>query len=160
MEAMFLEKYVIKSSTVAVDLNAGANSGARIDMKNAKRVVFLIDAGAGTTPTGHVVSFQQHTAASGGTTTNLTIDNGYYHKVDAATVFTKVEPTGTKAASFDIDAIVGDTKFMAAFEVLAEDLTDGNRWVSCNIADVGGAQLGSVIAVVEHCYLPAYANAI
>lgn len=160
MEQCFLEKFVVKSSTVAVDLNTVANVGAYIDMKDAKRITFIMDVAAGTTPSSHTVSFQQHTVGSAGTPADLTIDNGYFHKADTATYFTKVAPTGTKAASFDIDSVVADAKFMAVFEILAEDLTDGYRWVSCNVTDAGGSQMGSVLAIVEPKTKPAYTRAV
>lgn len=160
MEAMLMETRTVKSIIGPVDLNTGANTGERIDMKNVKRVTFVITAAAGTTPSSHTVSFEQHTVASAGTPLALTIDNGYYHKVDTATSFTRVAPTGTKASSFDIDSVVGDTKFMAVFEVLAEDLTDGYRWLSLNMTDSGGAQLASVIAIVDHMSHPAYSQVV
>jgi hypothetical protein len=156
-EKLFMEKAQIKVTTYPVDLDAGANTGARVDMQHFKRCTFLIVAGAGTTPSSHTVSFQQHDAASAGTSANLSIDNGYFHRVSTATYFTKVAPTGTAAASFDIDTVVGDTKYVAVFEVNQEDITDGNRWISCNLTDAGGAQLGTIIAICHNCdQAPAY----
>lgn len=158
-EQLFMEKCQVKVSTLPVDLNDGANSGARFDMQKFKRVSFIIVAAAGTTPSSHTVSFQQHTAASAGTSANLTVDNPYFHCVSTATEFTKVEPTA--AASFDIDAIVGDTKFVAVFEVRQEELTDGYRWVSCNLTDAGGAQLGTIIAIGHNpTEKPAYSKVV
>jgi hypothetical protein len=160
-EALFMEQFIVKASTDPVDLNTGANAGARFDMQKFKRVTFIIVAAAGTTPSSHTVSFQQHTAASGGSSAALAHDNPWFHKVAAATVFTKVNSTGTEASSFDIDTIVGDDKFIAVFEVLQEDLTDGNRFLSCDLTDAGGAQIGAVIAIGHNgTELPAYAEAV
>lgn len=159
-EALFMEKNIVKVSTQPVDFNAGANTGARFDIQKFKRVAFLIVCDAGTTPSSHTVSFQQHDAASAGTSVALTIDTPYFHKVDTATAFTKVVPPAL-ASSFDIDTIVGDTKFVAVFEVLQEQLTDGNRWVSCNVTDAAGAQLGTVLAIGHNgVELPAYAAVV
>lgn len=159
-ESLFMEQNIVKVSSNPIDFDTGANTGARIDMQKFKRVAFIYVAAAGTTPSAHAVSFQQHDAASAGTSIALTIDNPWFHKVNAATEFTKVVP-GAKASSFDIDAVVGDTKFVAVFEVLVEDLTDGNRWVSCNVGDVGGAQLSAVLAIgFNGSEIPAYAKAV
>lgn len=159
-EQLLMEQVIVKVSSGPIDLDAGVNTGARFDMQKFKRVAFLVVAAAGTTPSAHAVSFQQHDAASAGTSAALEIDNPWFHKVNAATEFTKVVPSA-KASSFDIDAIVGDTKFVAVFEVLQEDLVNGNRWISCNVGDVGGAQLGTVIAIgFNASELPAYSKAV
>lgn len=146
MEQFLMEKATVKAAINAIDLDAGANTGARIDMKLFRRVTFVLFASAGTSPSSHTVSFQQHDAASAGNSANLSISNPYYHKVDSATEFTRVVPSAA-AASFDIDSIVGDTKYMVVFEVLAEDLTNGYRWASMNLSDAGGAQLGAALAI-------------
>jgi hypothetical protein len=80
--------------------------------------------------------------------------------VDTATVYTKVTPSA-KASSFNIDTIVGDAKFIAVFEVLQEDLTNGNQWISCDVTDSGGSQLGAVIAIGHNASEePAYSQAV
>ena len=145
MEAYFMEKSTVKALIGPVDLNDAATTGLRVDMSKCRRVTFVVIAAAGTTPNSHTVSFQQHTVASSGTPAALSLSGPYFHKADTATEFTKVDPT--EAASFDIDGLVVDAKFIAVFEVLAEELTDGYRWVSCNMADAGGAQLGTVLAI-------------
>ena len=161
-EALLLEQMIAKSSTDPVDLDAGANTGARFDMQKFDRVTFFILAAAGTAPTNHVVSFQKHDAAVAGNSAALEIESPYFHKVGAATEFTKVVPSAP-ASSFDIDALVGDSKFIAVFEVLAEELDADSayRWVSLNIADVGGAQLGAVLAIGHNAKeKPAYSKAV
>lgn len=159
MEKFLMEKATVKAIIGPVDLNDAANTGLRVDMSKCRRVTFIIVAAAGTTPNSHTVALKQHTVASSGTPANLSVDNPYYHKVDSATEFTKVVPSSA-AASFDIDAVVGDTKFIAVFEVLQEQLTDGYRWVSCDLTDSGGAQLGTVIAICEGMDKPAYGTAV
>lgn len=145
-EAMFMERFLPKVIVQPVDLNGGANTGERFDMQKFKKVAFIIVADDGTTPSSHTVSLEQHTVASAGTPAALPIANAWFHKVDAELAFTKVVPSSA-AASFDIDSVVGDTKFVAVFEVNQEDLTDGYRWVSLNLTDAGGAQIGAVIAI-------------
>lgn len=146
MEALLMEKMTVKSIIDPVDLNDGTNTGARVDMSKCRRVTFVLVAKAGTTPSSHTVSFQQHDAASAGNSAALSIANPYFHKLDAETSFTKVVP-GAAASSFDIDTLVADAKFVAVFEVLAEDLSSGYKWASLNLTDAGGAQLGACLAI-------------
>ena len=144
-EALGLEKLGIKVLGFA-DANAAAITGERIDMQKFKRVTFLVMAVAGTTILDHTVSFQQHTVASGGSPLALALASPYFHKIDAATVFTRVDPVAA-AASFDLLSLLGDTKFVVAFEVLSEELAAGYRWASLNLGDSGAAQFTQILAV-------------
>ena len=160
MEALLMEKATVKDVVGPVDLNTGANTGARVDMKGFERVSFVCMAAAGTTPSSHTFSFQQHDAASAGNSAALSIDNPYYHKLDSATSYTKVVP-GAAASSFDLDTLVGDAKYVVVFEVLAEQLSEGYRWVSINQTQAGGAQIGAILAVChEPGSKPAYSAVV
>ncbi len=159
MEKLLMEKAVVKVCVAAVDLNTGANTGERINMKGVKRVSFYCFAAAGTTPSSHTFSFQQHDAATAGNSANLTIASPYYYKVDTATYFTKVEPTA--GYTFDLDTVVGDTKYELVFEVLAEEVGESYQWVSINQTDSAGAQLGAIVAICEGLdSLPGYTKAV
>lgn len=155
MERFLMEAKNLKVVIGPVDLDTGANTGARVDIRQAKRVSFVCIAAAGTAPNSHTFTLKQHTAASGGTSADLSVDNAYYHKLAAATSWTKVEPSSA-AAAYDLDGIVADAKYMIVFEVLAEQLSDGYGWVSLDQSDAGGAQLGLVLAVVDSDIKPAY----
>jgi len=155
-----MEENIVKVGTGPIDLDAGNNVGARIDMQKFKRVTFIAFAAAGTTPSSHTFSFKQHTAATAGTTAVLSHMNPYFHKLNAETVFTKVQPT-VAADAYDLDTLVGDAKYVIVFEILSEDLTDGYRWVSLDQSDSGGAQLGGIIAVGHSAdFKPAYDKAV
>ncbi len=155
MEKFLAEDKALKTVVGPVDLNTAAVTGARVNMAKAKRVTFIVVLAAGTSTTGHIVTLRQHTAATSGTSTDLASANPYYHKVGAATSFTKVVP-GSAAAAKDIHSIVGDSASIVVFEVLAEELADGNGWVSVDTSDVGGAQIGTVLALVETDFKPGY----
>ena len=158
MEQFLMEKGTVKVVTGPVDLDTGANTGARVDIQQFARVSFIVAAAAGTTPSAHTHTLRQHDAATAGNSKDLSVSNPYYHKVNAATSFTKVVPSSDTAA-YDIDTVVGDTKYMVVFEVLAEQLDreNGFRWVSLDTTDAGGAQLGTVIAVCHEAESkPAY----
>jgi len=159
MEAYLMEKAICKSVAGPVDLNTAAVTGGRVDIRNLKRVAFIVNLGAGTTTTTHGFTLRQHTAATAGTSYDLSVDNPYFHKVGAATSFTKVEP-GSAAAAYDLHTLLGDNASIVVLEVLPEQLRSDCRWVSLDIADSGGAQLGSVVAIGDSEYNPAYSQVI
>lgn len=161
-EALLMEQAQLKVIGGPVDLNTAALTGARFDMKLFNRVTFIVIAAAGTAPDSHTISLQQHKLAAAGTPADLAIDNPWYHQIDAADKFTKVVPTA-KASSFDIHALVDDEKFVAVFEVLAEDLNrdEDYRYVSLNLTDTNGAQLGTVLAIGHNAKeKPAYEKVV
>jgi len=159
-EQYLLEQVIGKTIIAPVDLNTGANTGGRIDMQKFKRVSFIVILAAGTTTTTHSIALKQHSVASAGTPSVLEVSNPYFHKIGAATVFTKVEQSSVED-TYDLHALLGDSASIVVFEVLQENLTDGQRYVSCDIADTGGAQIGTVIAIGHNgTELPAYAEAV
>lgn len=161
MEKFLMEKAVVKSAAGPVDLNTAAVTGGRVNMKNAKRISFIVQLAAGSSTTTHAFTLRQHDAASSGNSKDLSVMNPYYHKIGAATVFTKVQPS-VAAAAYDLHTALADSVAIVVFEVLAEDLdiANGYAWASMDIADSGGAQIGAVLAVVDHSFLPAYDKAV
>lgn len=155
--AFLMEKQTLKQVVGPVDLNTAAVTGNRVSMKNATRVAFIIALGAGTSTSAQTFTLRQHDAASAGNSKDLSVDNPYYHKIAAATSFTKVQP-GSAAAAYALHASLADDVAIVVFEVLAEnlDIANGYAWVSVDTADSGGAQLGSIVAVVDEALLPAY----
>lgn len=159
MEKFLAEDKVLKAVVGPVDLNTAAVTGARVNIAKAKRVTFVAVLGAGTSTTAHTFTLRQHTAASSGTSADLSVDNPYYHKIGAATLFTKVEP-GSAAAAYNLHSLLADSASIVVFEVLAEQLTEGYGWVSVDTADSGGAQLGVVLALVDTDFVPAYSAVV
>ena len=162
MEAFLMEKANVKVVVDPVDFNTAAVTGARVEMKGYERVSFMLIMNGGTSITSRTFDLKQHNAASGGTTKALSVKNLYYHKVGAATSFTKVEPS-VAADSYDLLTAIGDNKSVVVFEVLAEDLDveGGFTHVSINTSDSGAASLGSVLAICHEAKnLPAYSQAL
>jgi len=156
----FLEDHNIIPAIIPVDLTTGANTGDRVHMKNYERCVFVLLTAIGTAGDDPVISAQQHTAASGGTSADLLFTR-IRHKVGATALsavedFTLVEQTA--AASYDSDPVAGaENQAMFVIEIRASDLTDGYDWISFNVADVGAAaQLGAALYIMCE---PAYAGA-
>lgn len=158
-EKFLAEEKAIKIVTGPVDLNTGANTGGRVSMVNARRVSFLLLLAAGTSTSAHTLTLKQHDAATAGNSYDLTSDNPYYYKLGAATVFTRVNP-GSAVAATDLHSVLADQTGIVIFEVLSEQLRSDCKWVSLDITDAGGAQLGTCLAFVETEVGPAYAQAV
>ncbi len=159
MEKFLAEKFIPKTIIAPVDLNTADNTGLRVDMRNATRCTFIAILAAGTTTAAHLFTLKQHTVTSAGTPADLSVDNPYYYKKASETVFTKVVPVAA-AAAYDLHTLLSNNVAIVVFEVLASQLTDGYRWVSLDIADTGGAQLGNVIAILETEFAPSYDKAV
>jgi hypothetical protein len=160
-EAFLMEKRIPKVIVAQADMNT-AQTGSRVSMKGRNRVAFLCIFGTSTSATDLDVTLRQHNAATAGTSKDLSVSNVYYHKINAATVFTKVEPTAA-AAAYDLFAAVGDNAAMYVFEVLAEDLDTANgfAWVSVDLGDTGATKLGTVLALTGgEELIPSYGQAI
>lgn len=161
MEENYLMEMVnLKQGFLPVDLNTGANAGARISMKGCDRVAFILQM---TTSTAAVVqaTFNQHNAASSGTSKVLSQANPYWTKAAAETVFTKVTPAA--GSTIDLSTIFAANGGIAVFEVMAEDLdvTNDFAWVSLDIADTTAAKVGACLAVAYNVKnAPPYSDAI
>lgn len=159
MEANLLEKFNVKQ--IAPANIAGGLTGARLGMKNATRITALILMAGATSATANTVALKQHNAAAAGTSKAISVLNTYYHKIAAATEFTKIEPS-VAADTFDVHALVGDDVAVLAFEVLAEDLDrdNGFDWFSVDLADPGVARVVGVVYLVDGAFKPAFEETI
>lgn len=159
--AYLMELVNMKNGFLPVDLNTGANTGARMSMKGCKRIAFVTTMGDSTSAVA-TFSFQQHNAASAGTSKALSHSNPYYHKNAALTVFTKVQPASA-ASSFDLATQFAGDEGIVVFEVLAEDLdvTNDFAWVSMDIADTTAAKVGACVAIfLQNSAMPPYGDAV
>lgn len=158
MEKFLAEGKLIKAD-YPVDLNTAGLSGVRVDVTKCRRLAFVVVLGGST---GSTVSFtlKQHTAASGGTTADLSVDNRYFKKVGAATVFTEVEPT-VEAAAYDLSADFAAAQGIVVFEILPEnmDVNNGFKYASIEVADSGTAKLASILYVGNPKSEAAYGDA-
>lgn len=134
-----------------VDLSAAAVTGKRVSLKGAGGLTIVVFKGAGTAGDDPTFTLKQHTANTGGTTSNLAVIDHYYLK-DAATLagteqWTKV--TQTAAATIVDPGGAGTSaehQQIIAIEVDAAQLSDGYTHVSLDCADVGtNAQLGAIL---------------
>lgn len=154
MEKFLSEDKTIKSVVDPVSI-ATSKTGERVKIENGKRVAFIVNVGAGASTTAHTFVLKQHTAASDGTSRDLEVAHPYYHKVGAATEFTKVE-VDTALATYDLHTLLANNKALVVLEVLPEDLDQDCKWVSLDLEASSGTQVGSVVALVDHSFKPAY----
>lgn len=138
-----------------VDSNAGAITGKRISMEGVGGLTILVIKGAGTANDDPVFTLQQHTAYTGGTSSNLAVIDKYYYKGETALDNDEAWVKVTQAASQTISDPGGagtsaETQQLLVIEVQAAALADGYTHVSLNVADTGsaGAQL------IAGVYLP------
>jgi len=144
--ALLAETHGLKSGFLG-DLNGGQES-ARFDMAKSHRLCFVVDVASLAADLD--ITLRQHDAAAAGNSKDLQIETAYYRKVAAETAFTKVD-ISTAAANF-VDASFNGAVGMLVIEVQAEDLDDANgyQYVSLQVADPGGARVGSILEVGNH----------
>lgn len=145
MEMLKMEKSNLKQAFVPADLNGAGVTGERVSLSEGYRCAVVLSAGD-STGAGFTVSFQQHDAATGGTSKALNVQVNYYYKADAETSFTRVElrpDDSGLAASVDLAAVFAAAEGIVVFEFLPEHLDAENNFsfLSVNIADPGAAKV-------------------
>ncbi len=140
----------------------GAQTGARIGLKEGSRCKITIDVAAGI---GGVIipSLDQHDAPTAGNSKALNIKANVYWKAIGQTEFTKVEirPDDTVLSdSIDLSAEITTTGGLIVLEVLASHLdVEGDfDHISVNMAAAGGITLVSAVMQLRDTdHKPAYA---
>jgi len=145
----------VVAGAAPVDLSSAAVTGKRVHLKNASGVTIVLFKGAGTAGDDPTVTLKQHTAATGGTTSNLAVIDHYYLK-DAATLAgseTWVKKTQSVAATIADPGGAGTSaehQQIVVIEVNTAQLSDDYEWISLDVADVGtNAQLGAVLYLLH-----------
>jgi hypothetical protein len=134
---------------VPVNLGTAANTGKRLHMKNYGGVAVVACFNNGTAAEAPTIVFQEHTAATSGTSRDLDVVTTYYKKEEAALdgdeAWTKVTQTAGDITNADWDDA---NQVLVVAQVDASSLSDDCEWISVNIADTGTAQVGGVIYVM------------
>lgn len=142
----------IGSAFTPVDFNTSdAATGARLHLRNYESVALVLFKGAGTAGADPVITVQEHTAASSGTTATLAVIDEFYYKqettLDNDETWTRVTQAAAGTASVDTWA---ENEVLAVVEVEAASLSAGFEWVSFNIAaTVANAQLVSGLYIMS-----------
>jgi hypothetical protein len=146
-------KYDLGTGFVPVDMSGGANTGKRVFMGHADAVDVVFIKAAGTAGDDPVLTLQQHTAASGGTSSNLAAISKYWVKSEATLDNDETWSEVTQAAAATITDPGGagtsaESEQIVVFTVSKDQLTGSNKYISVNVADVGtNAQLGTVLYI-------------
>ena len=135
------------------DLAAGANTGARLHLRNYKGVCVVAYMGAVSAGTDTFVpDVQEHTAKTGGTSRDLDVVTQWFIKnettLDGDEQWTRVTQTAGSEISLT-GATYAATQVIVAAEISSTDLSDDCQWVSVDIADAGtgGTRAGCVLYI-------------
>jgi hypothetical protein len=145
--------YDLSTGLSPVDLSLGANTGKRLSMSEVESVSIVVIKAAGTAGQNPVLTLKQHTAASGGVTSDLPIITTYWVKGEATLDGDEVWTEVSQAAGAVItDPGTGSAAVeqLVVISVKASQLTSGNTHISLDVADTGAAaQLGCVLYIVH-----------
>ncbi len=146
------EDFDLSLGLTPVDLSVAASTGKRVSMQYVDCATVVLIKGAGTTTQDPVLTLKQHTAASGGVSSNLVAVSNYFTKSGApgllgSETWTQVSQTTAATVTLTGGAV---NEMLVAINVTGETMTAGNGWISLDIADVGAnAQLGMVLYVLR-----------
>lgn len=152
-----LSEYVALKSGKLADFTGGFTDAARVSLENQHKIAVIIEVASAAFDLN--VDLLQHDAAAAGNSKALVIDNAYYKKLSADTVFTKVDLSGSNVTDADFN---GDSGILV-LEVLSEDLDRANDYshISVDVTQGVGARIGHVLyAGHRGRELPAYKQAL
>lgn len=130
------------------DANGGAET-VRVDLSKCDSLQFEVQLAAGVA-TDCALNLRQHDAASAGNSADLVSTLPHYVKTDAEASFARVDANVAAVETLDTDAGT------VLVEVYKEDLEEGYRYVSLQVADPGAARIVSVTANLKTKLKPAY----
>jgi hypothetical protein len=141
----------ISNALSVVDLNAAANTGLLVNMKNAEVCTFVFFGDAGTAGADLVFTLKEATALSGGTSQNLAIITDWFKKeettLDGDEVWTRV--TQSALATITVTDTGADVEQIYVLEVLASQLSDGFKYLSLNVDDASQAKIGGILTILS-----------
>ncbi|MGI5286636.1 hypothetical protein ACQEVF_25310 [Nonomuraea polychroma] len=142
----------IAAVVAPVDLSGGAQTGARVHLRDGEGVAFVYFADAGTDGEDVDLDVQEHNASSAGTSQDLDVVTRWFSKREATLDNDEqwTKHTQTAASEVDLGDDEGQNQVLAVVEVSSKSLSDGYEWVSVNTTDPGATagKLGCVLAIV------------
>jgi hypothetical protein len=146
-----LDRAQIVEGFAPVDLQAAANDGDWVSLKNYNHVTVIFHKKAGTAGDDPTLTLEQATAVAGTSAKGLNFTRIFTKQgaaLNAVGTFTEVTQT---AASTYTDATSAEVAAIWVVEIDAQDLdvNGGFDCVRARVADVGGnAQLGSLLYIL------------
>lgn len=128
-----------------VDMSTAANTGKRVSLRNASGVDIILIKAAGTAGQDPVITLNEHTASTGGTSQTLAVLNKRYQKQETTLDGDETWSAATQAAAttMTLDGTSAESEGMYVIPLEATALSDGYSYISADVADVGAnAQLG------------------
>ena len=154
-------EFDISPGTINVDVNTAGSTGKRVSLRNCTGLSIVIIAPATAGAEDLVFTVKQHTAASAGTSNNLSnaavsgtrgIDH-FYTKAAATLAGTETwtRVSQTEAATVTLlGATYATSQVIAVVPILETQLADGYSYISIDCADPGAtARVISVLYVVH-----------
>lgn len=142
----FCEQVQIVGGFIPVDMSAAANSGDYVSLKGYERVTVLFYKAVGTAGDDPTITLQEATAVAGTGVQDLAKISKVYVKQGTLTSVGTFTVTTQAAAATYTDATSAEVAAIWAFDVKAEDLSEGFDCIRCTVADVGtNAQLGCML---------------
>ena len=134
-----------------VDMSTAANTGKRVSVRHSQGLTVVLYKAVGTAAQDPVLTFNQHTLSSGGTSQVVAAIDHYYKK-SAATLlgtetWTRVNQTLASTVTLTGEAA---NQGIYVFQVDGARLADTFKYVSVDVADVGAnAQLGGLLYILQ-----------
>lgn len=127
----------VSTAFVPTDAVAGAITGKRVSLKQAGGCTIVVQTTGGSTDITDV-DLQQHTASSGGTTTDLDIVDHYYYKSETTLDGDETWTRATQTAASEITNVgAASEELLLVIEVEATQLSDGYSYISLDVPDLG-----------------------
>ncbi len=141
----------VSAGAVPTDAVAGAITGNRVCLKDAGGVSFIVIAAAGSTDRLDL-DLQEHNAASGGTSQDLDIITKAYYQTETTLDGDETWTEWSQSAASEVTDIGGASEQqLVVVEVRSEQLSDGFKWVSLNVPDLGtnGTKFVAILNVLH-----------
>jgi hypothetical protein len=144
--------YDLSCDLAVYDTNAGAGTGKRVSLKNARSCAVVLFKAAGTGTDVPVLTLNEANASSGGSSQALAKITTWHKKSGTTLAGTETWTTTTQAAGSTLTLTGEATKQgIYVFEVSADSLSDGYGYISVDVADTGsaGAQWAGVLYILS-----------
>lgn len=143
--------YDLQGAIIDVDLSAGANTGKRISLADARHLDIVVYKGLEAGTDDPVLTILQWKVNTGGSSANLATIDHYWKKSAVTYAGTEQWALVTQAASQTVTLTSeAANQGLYVIEIEADDLSDGYKYVSVNTADAGStAQLGGVFYILS-----------
>lgn len=138
-----------------VNLNGGANTGKRVNMKNASKAAICVFAGVGTAASDLGLDVQQADDPVAGNIKDLDIVTTYFIKdelsLDGDETWAKItQAFASEIADVGAAGVSAEHEQLVVVEVRADQLDNNNgfHWLSVNIPAPGATKLGCAFMIL------------